>query len=164
MLISFDVGLFALHGVTDCSLCLSAGCLSHPPASMLLLYHMQVVHGVASFIRCMACALPRCPGRCALRVLRAWLPRSLACPVCSAPGAWAALPAGVLVAVLCGWAVRLAPWPPGLSCAGGLCAPCAWACPVGCVAGTYFPALYCGLPGGASEKGLDFRLVFFRNF
>nr|DAO56056.1 MAG TPA: hypothetical protein [Caudoviricetes sp.] len=25
-------------------------CLSHPPASMLLLYHMQVVHGVASFI------------------------------------------------------------------------------------------------------------------
>lgn len=109
----------------------------------------------------MACALARCPGRCASRVLRAWLPHSLACPVCCAPGAWAALPAGALVAVLCGWAVCLVSWPTSLPCAGGLCVPCVWACPVGCLAGPYFPALYCGLPGGASEKkALIFALYF----
>lgn len=109
----------------------------------------------------MACALARSPGRCASRVLRAWLPHSLACPVCCAPGAWAALPAGALVAVLCGWAVCLVSWPTSLPCAGGLCVPCVWACPVGCLAGPYFPALYCGLPGGASEKkALIFALYF----
>lgn len=135
------------------SACLDATTISHASGAWSRIFHLMQV-----------CCLPCCPARPVLCVLRAWLPRSLACPVCCAPGAWAALPAGALVAVLCGWAVHLAPWPPDLPCAGGLCAPCVWACPVGCLAGPYFPALYCGLPGWASEKGLYFRPVFFRNF
>ena len=108
----------------------------------------------------MACALARCPGRCASRVLRAWLPRSLACSVCCA--------------LVPGLPCLLVPWP--LCCVGGLCAwcpgllacpalvgcvrPCVWACPVGCLAGPYFPALYCGLPGGLLKKALIFALYF----
>ena len=82
-------------------------------------------------------------------------------------------------------ALCAAPWPPGLPCllvpwslccVGGLCAwcpgllacpvwvgcvrPCAWACPVGCLAGPYFPALYCGLPGGLLKKAFIFALYF----
>lgn len=56
----------------------------------------------------MACALARCPGRCASRVLRAWLPRSLACSVCCA--------------LVPGLPCLLAPWL--LCCVGGLCAWC----------------------------------------
>lgn len=98
--------------------------------------------------------------------------------VCCVRGCHALSLALCAVPLVPGLPCLLVPWP--LCCVGGLCArcpgflacpvlvgcvrPCAWACPVGCVAGPYFPALYCGLPGGASEKGLYFRPVFFRNF
>lgn len=157
-LISFDVGLLSLlraWGVRSAS---RSGRLSHPPASMLLLYHMQVVHGVASFIRCVACALARCPGRPVLCVLRAWLPRSLACLVCCA--------------LVPGLPCLLVPW--SLCCVGGLCAWCPGllACPVwvGCVrpcglsGWTLFSGPVLWPPWRASEKGLYFRPVFFRNF
>lgn len=104
--------------------------------------------------------MARCPGRPVLCVLRAWLPRSLACLVCCA--------------LVPGLPCLLVPW--SLCCVGGLCAwcpgllacpvwvgcvrPCAWACPVGCLAGPYFPALYCGLPGGLLKKAFIFALYF----
>lgn len=108
----------------------------------------------------MACALARCPGRCASRVLRAWLPRSLACPVCCAlvPGPPCLLVPWSLCCVggLCAWCPGLLACPVWVGCVR----PCAWACPVGCLVGPYFPALYCGLPGGLLKKAFIFALYF----
>lgn len=104
-----------------------------------------------------------------------WLAALAAVPrVCCVRGCRALSLALCAVPLVPGLPCLLVPW--SLYCVGGLCArcpgllacpvwvgcvrPCAWACPVGCVAGPYFPALYCGLPGGASEKGLYFRPVF----
>lgn len=117
----------------------------------------------------MACALARCPGRCASRVLRAWLPRSLACPVCCAPGAWAALPAGALVAVLCGWAVCPVSWPPGLPCVGGLCAPpvhgpALWAVWLGLIFRPFIAAFLEGLLKKAFIFALYFSGIFSLDF
>lgn len=108
----------------------------------------------------MACALARCPGRCASRVLRAWLPRSLACSVCCA--------------LVPGLPCLLAPWL--LCCVGGLCAwrPGLLACPVlvGCVRPVYGPALWAVWLGlifrpfivvsleGLLKKALIFALYF----
>ena len=87
---------------------------------------------------------------------------SLPWPLCLACAACVAAALSRLPCVLCPWCLGCpACWCPGRCTVWvGCVRPCAWACPVGCVAGPYFPALYCGLPGGASEKGLYFRPVF----
>ena len=117
----------------------------------------------------MACALARCPGRCASRVLRAWLPRSLACPVCCAPGAWAALPAGVLgrctVWVGCVPGV-LASWP--ALCGWAVCAPvhgpALWAVWLGLIFRPFIAAFLEGLLKKAFIFALYFSGIFSLDF
>lgn len=109
----------------------------------------------------MACALARCPGRCASRVLRAWLPRSLACPVCCAPGAWAALPAGALgrctVWVGCVPGV-LASWPAlcGWAAYAPVHGPALWAVWLGLI---FRPCIVASLEG-LLKKAFIFALYF----
>lgn len=117
----------------------------------------------------MACALARCPGRCASRVLRAWLPRSLACPVCCAPGAWAALPAGALgrctVWVGCVPGV-LASWP--ALCGWAVCAPvhgpALWAVWLGLIFRPFIAAFLEGLLKKAFIFALYFSGIFSLDF
>lgn len=112
--------LFRLQNVRSVPWCV---CLSHPPASMLLLYHMQVVHGVASFIwcRCVAC----------LGALAAL------CCACCERGCW-----------VCAWA-----WPCCVPCLLACLCPCGlvlWGCALPCslVCGHAVPALWAGLVRG----------------
>lgn len=112
--------LFRLQNVRSAPWCV---CLSHPPASMLLIYHMQVVHGVASFIWCRCAA---CLG--ALAAL---------CCACCARGYW-----------VCAWA-----WPCCLPCLLACLCPCGlvlWGCALPCslVCGPAMPALWAGLVRG----------------
>lgn len=103
----------------------------------------------------MACALARCPGRCASRVLRAWLPRSLACPVCCAPGAWAALPAGALG--------RCTVW---VGCVPGVLAswPALWAVWLGLIFRPFIAAFLEGLLKKAFIFALYFSGIFSLDF
>lgn len=130
--------LFRLQNVRSMPWCV---CLSHPPASMLLLYHMQVVHGVASFIWCMVslALVPWLP--CAVRAARvaAGCVREPGLAVC--PTSW---PACVPVAWCCGAVLCPAPW-----CVGLLCLPCGLGLCVGLVYGPLISpccmGLFCGL-------------------
>lgn len=116
-LISFDVGPFALHRAPDCSLCLSAGCLSsacldattisHASGAWSRIFHLMQV-----------CCLPWCPGRPVLCVLRAWL-----LGVCVSLALLCALPPGLPVSL----------WPGAVRLCSALL-PGVWACyacPVG---------------------------------
>lgn len=93
---------------------------------------------------CCACCVRGCR---ALSLALCAVPWCLGCPACWCPGRCAAWVGCVPGALAC---------PAWVGCVR----PCAWACPVGCLAGPYFPALYCGLPGGLLKKAFIFALYF----
>lgn len=136
--------LFRLQNVRSMPWCV---CLSHPPASMLLLYHMQVVHGVASFIWCMVslALVPWLP--CAVRAasVAAGCVREPCLAVC--PASW---PACAPVAWCCGAVLCPAPW-----CVGLLCLPYGLGLCVGLVYGPLISPRYMGL-----FCGLVFRALY----
>lgn len=115
----------------------------------------------------MACALARCPGRCASRVLRAWLPRSLSCPVRCAPGAWAALAAGALgrctVRVGCVPGV-LASWPALWAVCAPVHGPALWAVWLGLIFRPFIAAFLEGLLKKAFIFALYFSGIFSLDF
>lgn len=130
--------LFRLRNIRSMPWCV---CLSHPPASMLLLYHMQVVHGVASSSDAgvLLALVPWLP--CAVRAARvaAGCVREPGLAVC--PASW---PACVPVAWCCGAVLCPAPW-----CVGLLCLPCGPGLCVGLIYGPLISlccmGLFCGL-------------------
>lgn len=124
--------LFRLQNVRSMPWCV---CLSHPPASMLLLYHMQVVHGVASDAGVLLALVPWPPcAVCAARVAAGCVrgPGLAACP--------ASWPACAPVDWCCGAVLCPAPW-----CVGLLCLPCGLGLCVGLVYGPLVSPCYMGL-------------------
>lgn len=119
---------------------------SHPPASMLLLYHMQVVHGVASFDAGVLFALmPWPPCAVCAACVAAGCVREPGLAVC--PASW---PACAPVAWCCGAVLCPAPW-----CVGLLCLPCGLGLCVGLVYGSLISPCYMGL-----FCGLVFRALY----
>ena len=110
----------------------------------------------------MACALARCPGRCASRVLRAWLPRSLACSVCCAlvPGLPCLLAPWLLCCVggLCAWCPGLLAWPAlcGWAAYAPVHGPALWAVWLGLI---FRPCIVASLEG-LLKKAFIFALYF----
>ena len=159
MLISFDVGLFTLHRAPDCSLCLSAGCLSHPPRCY---YYTTCKWCMESHLSSDAGAplalVPWPPCAVCAAHVAAGCVREPGLAVC--PASWSAC---VPAAWCCGAVLCPAPW-----CVGLLCLPCGLGLCVGLVYGPlispllYGPILRPCISGliWASEKVLYFRLVF----
>lgn len=148
MLISFDVWLFTLHRAPDCSLCLSAGCLSL--IRLLRCYYYTTCKWcmeshLSSDAGLLLALVPWPP--CAVRAVR------VAAGCVSEPGlavchaSWSAC---VPVAWCCGAVLCPAPW-----CVGLLCLPCGLGLCVGLVYGPLISPCYMGL-----FCGLVFRALY----